>query len=62
MDLMNSIAATATSLSAAQFQQNQSLSVMKKAMSSQELAAQEMMKMLPEPSVKAAGSHIDVYA
>ena len=44
MGMMDSIAATATSLSAAQFQQNYSLSLMKKAMNTQELAAQQMLQ------------------
>lgn len=61
MDFMNSIAATATSLSAAKFQQSYAISVVKKAMSSQELAAEEMLEMLPKTPTEP-GTHIDVYA
>lgn len=59
MGMMDSIAATSTALSAAQFQQDYSLSLMKKAMNTQELAAQQM---LPQTPPLAEGTHIDVYA
>lgn len=62
MDMMNSIAATATSMSAAQFQQNYSLAVTKKAMDSQELAAQELLSMLPQQAGPRLGTYIDTYA
>ena len=64
MDFMNSMAAMAASMSAAQFQQSYSLSVVKKAMDSQESAVQQMMEMLPQQqaSLPASGAHIDVYA
>ena len=64
MDFMNSMAAMATSMSAARFQQSYSLSVVKKAMDSQESAVQQMMEMLPQQQapLPASGSHIDVYA
>ncbi len=60
MDMVNSIAAQAMSMKAAQFQQNYSVSVAKKAMDSQELAAQEILSMLPDAPAK--GQYIDVYA
>lgn len=59
MDLMNSIAAQSMSMSAAQFAQQYSLSVAKKAMETQELAAQELLDMLPQNPM---GQYIDVYA
>lgn len=49
MDMMNSIAATAMSMSAAQFEQQYAVSVQKKAMETEELALQELQQML-EPS------------
>lgn len=64
MDMMQSIAASATALSAAQFQQSYSLAVSKKAMDTQEMAAQSMIEMLaqqPTPA-PAAGTYIDTYA
>ena len=42
MDLMEGIAATATSLSAAQLQESYSIAVSKKAMDTQEMAAQSV--------------------
>lgn len=64
MDMMSSMAASATALSAAQFQQSYSLSVTKKAMDTQEIQAQAMLEMLNQAPVQAPvqGSHIDVYA
>ena len=62
--MMESIAAMATGMSAASIATNYSLSVTKKMMDSQELAAQEMMKMLEAavPAAPAKGQYIDVYA
>lgn len=64
MDMMASMAATATSLSAAQFQQSYSIAVTKKAMDTQEIQAQAMLEMLNQAPVQAPvqGSYIDVYA
>ena len=47
MDMMNSIASSAMSMSAAQFEQQYSISVQKKAMEVEELALQELQEMLP---------------
>ena len=47
MDMMNSIASSAMSMSAAQFEQQYSISVQKKAMDVEELALQELQEMLP---------------
>lgn len=58
--MMESIAGMAMDMSAAQFATNYSLSVTKKMMDSQELAAQELLKMLP-PS-PGVGQYIDTYA
>ncbi len=57
MDLMNSIASSAMSMSAAQLAQNYDIAVTKKAMDVEELALQELTEMLP-PSPY----NIDVYA
>lgn len=57
MDLMNSIASSAMSMSAAQFAQNYSMAVTKKAMDVEELALKELTEMLP-PSPY----NFDVYA
>lgn len=62
MDLMEGIAATATSLSAAQFQESYSIAVSKKAMDTQELAAQSMLEMLAQQPTPAKGTYIDTYA
>lgn len=59
MDMMSSIASAATSLSAAQMQQNYSLAVTKKAMDSQEAQAQAMIEMMSQPM---KGTYIDTYA
>lgn len=58
MDMMSSIAATATNMKTAQLQTDYSLAVTKKVMDTQELAAEEMMEMLPAPS---KGVSLDVY-
>ena len=47
MDMMNNIASSAMNMSAAQFEQQYSISVQKKAMETQELALQELQEMLP---------------
>ena len=47
MDMMNSIASSAMNMIAAQFEQQYSISVQKKAMETQELALQELQEMLP---------------
>lgn len=57
MDMMNSIAALSMDMSAARLQQSVSISVQKKVMDTQELAAQELLKMLPPQT-----STIDTYA
>ena len=57
MDMMNSIAALSMDMSAARLQQSMSISVQKKVMDTQELAAQELLKMLPPQT-----STIDTYA
>lgn len=60
MDMMNSIAAQSMSMSAAQFAQQYSISVAKKAMENQEQAAQQILEMLPP--TPPMGQNIDVYA
>jgi len=47
MDMMNSIASGAMNMSAAQIEQQYSISVQKKAMEVEELALQELQEMLP---------------
>jgi len=59
MDMMSSIAAQAMSMSAAQFQQSYAIAMTKKCMDTQEIAAQELLEMLPEVP---KGQYIDVYA
>ena len=51
----------AMDMSAAQFATNYSIAVTKKMMDTQELAAQEMLRMLPPPT-QGMGEFIDVYA
>ncbi len=58
--MMDSIAAMAVGMSAAQLQQSVSLSVTKKAMDSTEMAAQALLEMLP--STPGLGENIDAYA
>ena len=60
--MMESIASMATSMSAASFATSYSLSVTKKMMDSEELAGQELMKMLEAVPTPAKGQYIDVYA
>lgn len=63
MELMNSIASTATAMQALQFQQSYALAVTKKGMEVQELAGQELVKMLPQqPQPVGISRHLDVYA
>ena len=49
-------------MGAASFATNDSLSVTKKMMDSQELAGQELLKMLEAVPTPAKGDYIDVYA
>lgn len=60
--MMESIAAMAMNMSAASFATNYSLSVTKKMMDSQELAGQELLKMLEAVPAPAKGQYIDTYA
>ena len=60
--MMESIASMAMGMSAASFATNYSLSVTKKMMDSQELAGQELLKMLEAVPTPAKGDSIDVYA
>ena len=62
MDMMSSIANMATSMKAAEFANNYSLAVTKKVMDSQEMAAQEILEMLPDVPAMAKGQYIDTYA
>ena len=58
--MMDSIAAMSMGMSAASLQQEVTISMTKKAMDSAELAAQELLEMLPpQPGL---GAHIDVRA
>lgn len=57
MDLMNGIAAMSMDMSAAKIQQSVSTAVTKKVMDTEELAAQELLRMLP-----TKGDYIDTYA
>ena len=60
--MMESIASMAMGMSAVSFATNYSLSVTKKMMDSQELAGQELAKMLEAVPTPAKGQYIDVYA
>ena len=60
MDMMTSIASQAMSMSQAQFAQQYSISVAKKAMETEELALQEITEMLPQ--TPPMGVNLDVYA
>jgi len=62
MDLANSIAAQSGGLSTAQFALQYSVSVTKKVMDTQELAAQELLEMLPQQPQVPMGQYLDVYA
>lgn len=58
--MMNSIAAAAMDMNATQFSVEYSMAVTKKIMDTQEMAAQELMEMLPPP--ESLGQYIDTYA
>ena len=60
--MMESIAGMAMQMSAASFATNYSLALTKKMMDSQELAGQEIAKMLEAVPTPAKGDYIDVYA
>lgn len=60
--MMESIASMAMSMSAASFANNYSMAVAKKMMDSQELAGQELAKMLEAVPTPPKGQYIDVYA
>ena len=60
--MMESIAQMAMGMSAASFATDYSVAVTKKMMDSQELAGQEMAKMLEAVPAPAKGDYIDVYA
>ena len=60
--MMESIAGMAMQMSAASFATNYSLAITKKMMDSQELAGQEIAKMLEAVPTPAKGDYIDVYA
>lgn len=58
--MMDAIAGAAMNMSAAETATNYSLAVTKKVMDTQELAAQELLNMLP--SAPGTGRYIDTYA
>lgn len=60
--MMESIAGMSMSMSAAQFATNYSMAVTKKVMDTEELAAQELLEMLPAQPAMPKGQYIDVYA
>ena len=60
--MMESIAAMSMSMSAASFANNYSIAVTKKIMDSEEMAAQELMKMLEAVPMPPKGQYIDCYA
>ena len=60
--MMEQIAAMSMNMSAATVAQNYSIAITKKTMESQELAAQELLQMMPETPAPAKGQYIDVYA
>lgn len=60
--MMESIAGMAMGMSAASFATNYSLAITKKMMDSQELAGQEIAKMLEAVPTPAKGQFIDTYA
>ena len=62
MGMMDSIASSYMSMSAASFATNYSLAVTKKMMDTQELAGQELVKMLEAVPTPAKGQYIDTYA
>lgn len=60
--MMESIASMAMNMSAAQTAANYSIAVTKKMMDTQELAGQELVKMLEAVPTPAKGQYIDTYA
>ena len=60
--MMESIASMAMGMSAASFATNYSLAVTKKMMDTEELAGQELARMLQAVPTPAKGQYIDVYA
>ena len=60
--MMESIAGAAMNMSAAQFANQYAISVTKKMMDTQELAGQELVKMLQAVPTPAKGQFIDCYA
>ena len=58
--MLESIAGAAMDMSASQFSVEYSMAVTKKVMDTQELAAQELLEMLP--AAPSMGQYIDVYA
>lgn len=58
--MMDSIASAAMQMSAQQFQVQYSMAVTKKVMDTQEMAAQELLEMLPP--TQDMGQYIDTYA
>ena len=60
--MMESIASMAMGMSAASFATNYPLAATKKMMDSQELAGQELVKMLEAVPSPAKGQYIDTYA
>lgn len=60
MDITSNIAAASITMNSAKLQMNASTSVAKKAMDSQEIAAQQLLDMLP--AVSDLGQNIDVEA
>lgn len=59
MDMMTDFAAMSVNMNQAALQQDVSLAVTKKVMDTQELAGQELQRMLPE---LPKGKYIDTYA
>jgi hypothetical protein len=62
MNMMDSIASAAMDISAAQMSVDYSMAVTKKVMDTQDLAGQEMDRMLQYIDTPAKGEYIDVYA
>ena len=60
--MMESIASMAMGMSAASFSTNYNLAVTKKMMDTEQLAGQELAKMLEAVPTPAKGQYIDVYA
>ncbi len=61
MDMMSSIAAQSMKMSETEFGQQYAISVTKKAMDTQEIALQEIQRMLPQ-TPPPMGYSFDVYA